>query len=101
MMSSSTATTAGAGLFFVNPNCLLIQPCRVHNLCDKMEGNTRRYMRIVAEVVDSLLDLMPAADDVPDRDVFDVMRSQRMATIRQRWNERDDFIAEYPFVILY
>ncbi len=58
-------------------------------------------MRIIAEVVDSLLDLMPAADDVPDRDVFDVMRSQRMATIRQRWDDCADFIAENPFAILY
>ncbi len=70
----------------------MIRPFR-HNLCEKIEGNTRRYMRIIAEVVDSLMDLMPAADDVPDRDVFDVMRNQRMATIRQRWHVRADFVA--------
>ena len=57
---------------------------RQHNLCEKVESNTRRYVRIIAEVVDSLLDLMPARDDLPDKDVFDVMRQQRMATIRQR-----------------
>ena len=70
----------------------LIRPFR-QNLCEKIEGNTRRYMRIIAEVVDSLMDLMPTADDVPDRDVFDVMRNQRMATIRQRWDVCADFVA--------
>jgi hypothetical protein len=51
-------------------------------------------MRIIAEVVDSLMDLMPAADELPDRDVFDVMRNQRMATIRQRWDDCADYVAE-------
>ena len=62
----------------------MIRSRRQHNLCEKVESNTRRYVRIIAEVVDSLLDVLPARDEATDKDVFDVMRQQRMATIRQR-----------------
>jgi hypothetical protein len=74
---------------FSPPQRLLPQPVSVlidvlRDLCEKIETNTRRYIRIIAEVVDSLLDMMPAVAEAPDKDVFDVMRQQRMATIRAR-----------------
>jgi hypothetical protein len=51
----------------------LISARRLHNLCEKVESNTRLYVRIIAEVVVSLLDMLPARDDVADKDGFDVM----------------------------